>query len=468
MPAPSTMRPNVAVRIAVTVGAVLAGLTAGGGRAAATTTPTTAPLSYSLLATSGQVVGLDGAFSAAAPWTSSGYATPSPPVAVADTADGLGAFVASANGAVTALGDAQPAGSLTRYHLASSVVGITADAANGGYWMVVASGGVFAFGGAPFFGSEGGSALPGPVVGMAATPDDGGYWLVTSTGAVYPFGDAHNFGSMAGIHLGTPVVGMAPSTDGAGYWLVAAGGGVFAFGDAGFHGSAAILHLPAPVVAIAASPGGNGYWLASAQGGIFSYGDATFMGSAAPMKERFVSFSTGPAVNTVVPIQPADAYQNPFRAVRLTPMRIDEGVDYGGNGPVYAVGDGVVESTTGAWPGGAFITYRLVNGPAAGKLVYLAENVTPTVAIGQSVTPNTVIGTMHNAYPYIETGWAADPYGDTMAAASGTWTSADDAQSLPTAYGVNFNQMLVWLGAISGIEMHPTVVGTLAPGWPTW
>jgi hypothetical protein len=421
-----------------------------------------------LLATSGQLVGLDGAFSSGLPGLSFGHATASPPVAVADTADGFGALVATANGGVTALGDARYAGSLTQYHLANPVVGIAPDQATGGYWMVVSSGGVFSLGGAPFFGSEGGAALAGPVVGMAATPDDGGYWLVTSTGAVYPFGDAQSFGSLAGIHLGSPIVAVAATTDGLGYWMVAAGGGVFAFGDAGFHGSAAALHLPAPVVGIAPSSDGNGYWLANAQGGIFSYGDALFMGSAAPMKERFVSFSTAPAVNTVIPIKPADAYQNPFRAVRLTPLRIDEGVDYGGNGPVYAVGDGVVESTTGAWPGGAFITYLLLNGPAAGKLVYLAENVTPSVSIGQTVTPNTVIGTMHNAYPYIETGWAADPYGDTMAASSGNWTSTDDSESMPTAYGVNFNQMLVWLGAIPGLQLHPTVVGTLAPGWPTW
>jgi hypothetical protein len=101
-------------------------------------------------------------------------------------------------------------------------------------------------------------------------------------------------------------------------------------------------------------------------------------------------------------------------------------------------------------------------------MVYVAENVTPTVSIGQTVTVDTVIGILHNAYPYLETGWAADQWGDTMAAQSGQWTSAADAGSLPSAYGVNFNQLLVSLGAPSGVMEHPTVVGSLAAGWPAW
>jgi hypothetical protein len=68
----------------------------------------------------------------------------------------------------------------------------------------------------------------------------------------------------------------------------------------------------------------------------------------------------------------------------------------------------------------------------------------------------------------MEIGWAADQYGDTMAAQAGQWTPTDDANSDPTAYGVNFNQLLVSLGAPSGVMVHPAVTGKLAPGWPTW
>lgn len=423
----------------------------------------TPSLSYSLLSSSGQVVGLGGAYSAAAP---SGQNYLSAPTAVADTGDGEGALVASADGAVTALGDARSAGSALPYHPVTPVVAIVNDA-RGGYWLATSAGGVFAFGGAPYLGGVGGHTTPGAIATMTATPDDGGYWLVTSTGAVYGFGDAHTYGSLSSFHLASPIVAMASSADGAGYWLASAAGGVFAFGDAAFHGSAGALHLLEPVMGIAASPDGNGYWLANARGGIFSFGDAPFMGSAAPMNTTFVSFSPGPAASTAVPIKAADAYSDPFRGLSITPMRIDEGVDYRGSGPVYALGDGVVESTTGPWPGGAFITYRLTNGPAAGRLVYLAENVTPDVKIGQAVTPATVVGTMHDSYPFVETGWAFDNYGDTMAAEAGAWNSTADGESLPSAYGINFNQLLVSLGAPSGEQMSSTVIGALS-GWPTW
>ncbi len=47
------------------------------------------------------------------------------------------------------------------------------------------------------------------------------------------------------------------------------------------------------------------------------------------------------------------SYADPLRAVRgLTPERIDQGVDYSGFGPIYAIGDGVVLSTANSgWPG---------------------------------------------------------------------------------------------------------------------
>jgi hypothetical protein len=87
-------------------------------------------------------------------------------------------------------------------------------------------------------------------------------------------------------------------------------------------------------------------------------------------------------------------YVNPLRSVGgLVPERIDEGVDFGGAGPVYALGDAIVTNAgeNAGWPGGGWITYRLTDGPDAGLMVYLAEDVTPTVQTGQHVTPSTVI-----------------------------------------------------------------------------
>ena len=408
--------------------------------------------SYSLLTTTGRLVGYGGALSARVPAPSATV------VGVAPTPDGRGAWVAEADGSVVAVGDAASHGQAAGTALPSPVVGIAADPVTGGYWLATAAGGVDAFG-APSFGSVGSVHLNQPVVGMAATPDGGGYWLVAADGGIFAFGNATFFGSTGSMHLNQPVVGMAATPDGGGYWLVAADGGIFAFGDATFFGSTGSMHLVAPVVGMATPAGGGGYWLVAADGGVFAFGRAPFYGSGAGTGDRVVAMAVGDG-----------GYQNPLRAVAgLRAGRIDQGVDYAGAGPVYAVGDGVVTSTTNSgWPGGAFIAYRLTDGPAAGRYVYVAENVVPEVAVGQQVTPSTVLGILVDASPDMETGWAAPPgLGNAAAGAAGQWTAATDRQSIPTAYGENFSQLMAALGAPPGIGgAAPT--GSLPAGWPTW
>lgn len=153
-------------------------------------------------------------------------------------------------------------------------------------------------------------------------------------------------------------------------------------------------------------------------------------------------------------------YANPYRGIQgLQPERVDQGVDYAGSGPLYPIGNAVILNTTsGGWPGGAFISYRLSDGPAAGLVVYMAENITPSVQVGQTVNVNTVIGQLHNASPNSETGWG-DPTGVPQALGFSQWN-----QTNSTAYGANFNQLLIQLGCVSGIINGP-VNGTLPPGW---
>jgi hypothetical protein len=150
------------------------------------------------------------------------------------------------------------------------------------------------------------------------------------------------------------------------------------------------------------------------------------------------------------------AYANPFRAVGdLAPSRIDMGVDYFGNGPVYAIGRGVVMEVDQAWLGGfgdvgqgTFIKYRLTDGPKKGQMVYLAEHVSPNVRVGQRVTSNTVIGHMSGG---IETGWAAPGTGMTWAMAHGqTPPPPADPGGSPTPAGKSFNNFLKSLGVHSG------------------
>jgi murein DD-endopeptidase MepM/ murein hydrolase activator NlpD len=160
------------------------------------------------------------------------------------------------------------------------------------------------------------------------------------------------------------------------------------------------------------------------------------------------------------------SYANPLRSISgLSPERIDMGVDFGGYGPLYAVGDGVVLSAyNGGWPGGTFISYRLTDGPANGLVVYAAEDIEPRVQVGQSVGPSTVIGQMYEGYSGIETGWA-EPSADgvTMAAGYGQFYGSNT-----TAFGYNFSQLLQSLGGPGGVSQNSPPSGSLPAGWPTW
>lgn len=171
---------------------------------------------------------------------------------------------------------------------------------------------------------------------------------------------------------------------------------------------------------------------------------------------------------SVAPVQPfvGGTYGNPLRSIAgLSPERIDQGVDYHGYGPIYALGNGVVLSVyNSGWPGGTFIAYRLTQGPAAGRVVYAAEDIRPQVGLGQSVTPNTVIGTMYEGFAGIETGWANPTLtGETMARSSGQFGGSNS-----TAYGFNFSQLLRSLGAPGGVLQNNPPTGSLLPGWPVW
>ena len=234
----------------------------------------------------GQDVSLTGdAFASAvglkSDWFTTTTSLGAPAVAMASTPDGGGYWVAGANGAVNAFGDASFDGSADGLGLVRPVVGMAATPDGGGYWLVASDGGIFSYGDAHFYGSTGSLRLNRPILGMAATPDGRGYWLVASDGGIFSFGDAHFYGSTGSLHLNRPVVGMAAGPAGQGYWLVASDGGIFSFGTSRFHGSTGSLALVKPVVGMARTGDGQGYWLVASDGGLFTFGDASFHGSAA-------------------------------------------------------------------------------------------------------------------------------------------------------------------------------------------
>ncbi len=158
-------------------------------------------------------------------------------------------------------------------------------------------------------------------------------------------------------------------------------------------------------------------------------------------------------------------YANPLRAViALTPERIDQGVDFAGFGPLYAMGNGVVLNTVGSgWPGGTFIAYQLSDGPARGLVVFVAEDVQPSVQIGDTVNSNTVLGHMYAGPDGIETGWAdGSRLPDTMAHSYGQYGGSNS-----TAFGDNFSRFLQSVGAPGGI-LSGAPRGTLPASWPRW
>jgi hypothetical protein len=165
----------------------------------------------------------------------------------------------------------------------------------------------------------------------------------------------------------------------------------------------------------------------------------------------------------------APIYLNPLRNVSdLVLERIDQGVDFNGSGPVYALGDGVVLAASADYPGweGGWITYKLTDGPAAGLVVYFAEDVTPTVQPGQQVTASTVIGNMYEGGGGIETGWA-QPSGLNAESQLTVAGGIGGAGPFPTAVGFNFDLLLESLGVPAAPNATEPASGLLPANYPT-
>jgi hypothetical protein len=162
-------------------------------------------------------------------------------------------------------------------------------------------------------------------------------------------------------------------------------------------------------------------------------------------------------------------YSNPLRDVSgLIPERVDQGVDFGGSGPVYALGNAVITNATdesAGWPGGGWITYQLTSGPASGLEVYMAEDVQPTVSVGQQVTSSTVIANMFNGGAGIETGWA-EPGGESAESQLPEAGGINGNGPFPTEVGLNFEGLLEGLGVPAGPNASEQGNGILPSGYP--
>jgi hypothetical protein len=173
-------------------------------------------------------------------------------------------------------------------------------------------------------------------------------------------------------------------------------------------------------------------------------------------------------------------YVNPLQEVAdLQASRIDMGVDYSGAGPILALGRAKVMLATdrlggpeSCWgktcvpPPGDMIVYRLLDGPYAGKYVYVCEHITISVKAGQTVRAGGEIATLHEGSPNLELGWATGNRAWTLAAARNQQGRGTDPGGWSSIEGRNFNALLVWVGAPSGyVTTAPSQ--QMPKGWPT-
>jgi hypothetical protein len=132
-------------------------------------------------------------------------------------------------------------------------------------------------------------------------------------------------------------------------------------------------------------------------------------------------------------------FVNPIGA-GLTQGRTDQGVDYGGSGPLYALGAGTIVNThNSGWPGmGTFIALKLDSfSGLPSQYIYYAEDITPAVSVGQRVTAGQVIGHATGGSTGIEVGFAAPP---------GSGSALAHGASGATTYGQDFFNLVKSLG----------------------
>ena len=146
-------------------------------------------------------------------------------------------------------------------------------------------------------------------------------------------------------------------------------------------------------------------------------------------------------------------YGNPFAGEHYISGRTDMGVDFclKPGAPIRAIGDGVVVGISPDWfRGQPYIWYQIVDGPYAGRYVYVAEQITRLAHIGAALNAGQRVARFKRRGTCIETGWSA-PDGATLAQAT---TGYHEGQV--TRAGVAFARFLITLGVLGRFELHPT------------
>jgi hypothetical protein len=173
------------------------------------------------------------------------------------------------------------------------------------------------------------------------------------------------------------------------------------------------------------------------------------------------------------------SYVNPFRDAHAIGTRIDMGTDYAGHGLIELLGDAQI-TLAGTRIGGGWtcsdstnggVVYQLANGPYAGKIIYVTEDVTPTpqalagLASHRTLPAGTPIATFTGSMPCIEMGWGSMPTAAaTLASTLPAFTGDQSAPSL--AAGDSINRLVIALHGPAGHRQTATPATGLPAGYP--
>jgi hypothetical protein len=153
----------------------------------------------------------------------------------------------------------------------------------------------------------------------------------------------------------------------------------------------------------------------------------------------------------------AGNYQNPVPGASTG--RIDQGVDYTlGSGGFLAPGRSQIiaaDAHNAGWKGGGWITAKLLDGPLAGAVYYVAEGVAPAAGIvpGKIVDAGTqlvqrVTNPYNGALGNIEAGWANSAGTAPQAQSSPGYGGDQSTQALTAGY--SFSKFVHALGGVAG------------------
>lgn len=146
-------------------------------------------------------------------------------------------------------------------------------------------------------------------------------------------------------------------------------------------------------------------------------------------------------------------YGNPLSGDSYILGRTDMGVDFclRRGAPIRAVGDGVVVGISPDWfEGQPYIWYQLLDGPNAGRYVYVAEQINRLAQIGAPLSAGQPVAHYRRHGTCIETGWSAAD-GSTLAQATTGYYEGE-----VTRAGVAFAHFLRSVGVLGRFELKPS------------